>query len=86
LWDEFSIEKATKIPFYEFPDDQGWIHAMVPKAASWPCGPASGIYAFRKPGWPKDDKLPADARLVCFPGARDPSQFQHLPWIREHWR
>jgi hypothetical protein len=86
LWDEFSIERATKIPFYEFPDDQGWIHHMVPDAAAWPCGSASGIYAFRKPGWPKNDRLPADARIVAFPGARDPSQFQHLPWIREHWR
>jgi hypothetical protein len=86
LWDEFSLEKATTIPFYEFPDDQGWIHHMMPNAAGWECGPASGIYAFRKPHWPKNDQLPTDARMVAFPGARDPSQFAHLPWIKEHWR
>jgi hypothetical protein len=86
LWDQFSLEIAATIPHYQFPDDQGWIHHVLPRAATWACGPASGIYAFRKPGWPKDDKLPADARIVAFPGARDPSQFQHLEWIRKHWR
>lgn len=85
VWDEFNLERARKIPFYEFPDDQGWLHHMLPNAATWKCGSASGIYAFRKPGWPKDDKLPRDARLVAFPGKRDPAQFLHVPWIKEHW-
>jgi hypothetical protein len=86
LWDAFSLEQAAKIPYYEFPDDQGWIHHMVPSAAAWEVGPMSGIYAFRKPRWPKDDRLPADARIVAFPGHRDPSQFIYLPWVAEHWR
>jgi hypothetical protein len=86
LWENFSLEKAASIPFYKFPDDQGWIHHVLPQAAGWQCGKASGIYAFRKNGWPRDDRLPADARMVAFPGARDPSHFQHLPWIREHWQ
>jgi hypothetical protein len=86
LWEEFSLEKAATIPFYKFPDDQGWIHHMAPEAAGWQVGSPSGIYAFRKPGWPRDDQLPADARIVAFPGARDPSQFQHLSWVRENWQ
>jgi hypothetical protein len=85
LWDDFSLEAAAKIPQYEFPDDQGWIHFNDPSAAVWQCGSPSGIYAFRKPGWPKDDKLPADARIVAFPGKRDPAQFTHLPWVRQYW-
>jgi hypothetical protein len=85
VWDEFSLEAASKIPFYEFPDDQGWLAHMLPDAAGWKCGKPSGIYAFRKPGWPKDDRLPNDARLVAFPGRRDPAQFTHLPWICERW-
>lgn len=73
------------IPRYEFPDDQGWIHFKRPNAATWQVGPSSGIYAFKKPGWPPGDNLPADARIVCFPGKRDPSQFVHLPWVAKHW-
>lgn len=86
VWDEFTIERAYAAPHYEFPDDQGWIWHKIPSAAGWQCGPASGIYAFKKPGWPKGDALPSDARIVAFPGSRDPSQFEHLPWVREHWR
>ena len=85
LWDELRLDAVYKIPKYEFPDDQGWIWFKVPNAAGWPVGPSSGIYAFRKPQWPKDDRLPADARIVAFPGYRDPAQFRHLPWIQRHW-
>src|SRR5262245_4453870 len=85
LWSDFSLEAARKIPFDVFPDDQGWIHYHVPDAATWPVG-TSGIYAFRKPAWPVGDMLPADARIVAFPGKRDPALFvAQLPWIRKHW-
>lgn len=86
VWTDFSLDAAAKIPFYEFPDDQGWIAHKLPQAAGWQCGPQSGIYAFKKPAWPKGDDLPGDARLVVFPGKRDPSQFTHLPWVKEYWR
>jgi hypothetical protein len=86
LWSDFSIPASYKIPFHEFPDDQGWIHHKVPRAAAWHVGPPSGIYAFRKPMWPQGDELPADARIVCFPGKRDPAAFvRQLAWIRQHW-
>src|SRR5262245_32279633 len=84
VWSEFSLEAAHRIPFYEFPDDQGWIHHRLPGAATWQAGRSSGIYGFHKPGWPKGtDKLPEGARMVCFIGGRDPSQFRHLSWIAE---
>jgi hypothetical protein len=86
VWEDFSLEEAQQVPYYEFPDDQGWIWHKLPKAAVWKCGKDSGIYAFRKPGWPKDDQLPGDAKIVAFPGRRDPSQFQNLPWIQKYWR
>lgn len=86
VWKEFSIEAAKKAPFDEFPDDQGWIAHKVPKAAGWKAGSSSGVYAFKKPGWPEGDALPGDARLVVFPGWRSPEKFKHLSWIQEHWR
>lgn len=86
VWGDFSIEAAGKTPFHEFPDDQGWIHHKLPDAAGWKCGPASGIYAFRKREWPKSDDLPSVASIVAFPGARDPAQFAHLDWVKANWR
>lgn len=85
VWLDFSLEAAKKIPFYEFPDDQGWLAHKIPGAPMWQVGPGSGIYAFQKPGWPKGDALPADAKLVVFPGWRSPNKFKHLPWIKKHW-
>lgn len=87
VWDSFTLDAARAAPYYEFPDDQAWLWHKLPTAAGWQCGVATGIYAFKKPGWPQhSDDLPNDARLVVFPGKRDPSQFAHLPWVREHWR
>jgi hypothetical protein len=86
LWFDLNAEVLRTIPSYQFPDDQGWIHFKRPGAAVWNVGPSSGIYAFKKPGWPPGNDLPADARLVCFPGKRDPAQFEHLPWIKKYWR
>ena len=85
VWTDLTLEKVYHIPYYEFPDDQGWLHHKVPNAAAWKVGKPSGIYAFKKPGWPQGDSLPPDARIVCFPGHRDPSKFTNLPWIKEHW-
>lgn len=85
LWDDFSVEAASKIPFYEFPDDQGWFAHKVPRAATWKCGKESGIYAFKKPGWPPGDDLPRDARIVVFPGKRQPKDFRSLKWVRDNW-
>ncbi len=86
IWRDFNLDAAQRAPFHEFPDDQGWIWHKVPDAAGWKAGPESGIYAFQKPGWPKGDALPSDARVVCFPGWREPSKFTHLDWVKEHWR
>lgn len=87
VWKDFTVAEAKKAPYFSFPDDQGWLWHKLPRAAGWKCGSDSGIYAFKKPGWPANsDALPPDARIVAFPGARDPRQFTHLDWIKEHWR
>jgi hypothetical protein len=86
LWTTFSMDAVAKLKRYEFPDDQGWFWAKIPHAATWKVGSSSGIYAFRKPGWPIGDRLPDGAKIVAFPGHRDPAQFTHLPWLKEHWR
>lgn len=84
VWHEFSPELAAKVPFHEFPDDQAWFADMMPDAGSF--GPEDGVYAFQKKGWPKGDALPKGARIVAFPGWRDPSQYVRLDWVAEHWR
>lgn len=86
VWTDFSIEAARQVPFYDFPDDQGWLHHKLPRAAGWQCGRQSGIFAYQKRGWPPGNRLPEDARMVCFFGHRDPSQFLFLPWVKAHWR
>lgn len=86
VWAEFSLDAAGKVPFYEFSDDQAWLAHKLPGAPGWRVGSASGIYGFKKPSWPSGNELPADARMVVFPGWRDPSKFSGLPWVQEHWR
>jgi hypothetical protein len=86
LWQDFSWQAVANIKQHEFPDDQGWFWHKVPKAATWRVGSFSGIYAFRKPQWPFGDRLPIDAKMVVFPGHRDPAQFTHLSWVKEHWK
>lgn len=84
VWHEFSLDLAAKVPFHEFPDDQAWLADMLPDAGSF--GPQDGVYAFQKRGWPKGEALPGNARIVAFPGWRDPSQYVRLDWVAEHWR
>src|SRR5262245_3402011 len=69
LWLDFSLEAVKDIKQHKFPDDQGWFWHRLPNAASWTAGSSSGIYAFRKPGWPAGDRLPDDAKIVAFPGS-----------------
>jgi hypothetical protein len=84
VWKDFSLAAYHhyKVPYYAFPDDQGWLYYKFPKAGYY--GPENGVYAYRKPKWL--DPLPKDARIVAFPGYRDPSMFVHLSWVKEHWR
>jgi hypothetical protein len=86
VWTEFSLENyaARGVPFHAFPDDQGWFHHMMPDAGAW--GPADGVYGFKKEGWPSGDALPDGARVVAFPGWRDPAKFEHLDWVKRNWR
>lgn len=83
VWHEFSLELAAKIPAHQFPDDQGWMWDMIPDAGAF--GAEDGVYAFQKKNWPRGDALPKNARIVAFPGSRDPSQFVHLPWVAANW-
>jgi hypothetical protein len=84
VWTDFSLAAAAQVPHDAFPDDQAWLAHKLPEAA--PIGPQDGVYAFKKPGWPKGDELPKGARIVAFPGWRDPSKFDHLGWVKDHWR
>jgi len=84
VWTKFNLEDLhAKARWHHYPDDQAWIWHMLPESSGWKAG--FGIFAFKKPGWPRGDDLPRDARLIVFPGWRDPSQFTHLPWVQQHW-
>lgn len=84
VWSDFTVDRAYAVPFYEFPDDQGWIHHKVPGAAGWQVGPEHGVYVYKKRGWPEGDALPSGARLVTFVN-NDPAKLTHLDWVKEHW-
>lgn len=83
VWSDFSLEKASKLPYHDFPDDQAWFAEKLPNAATW--GTRDGVYAFKKPGWPRGTLKPIHAKIVSFPGHRDPSQYERIGWIRQHW-
>jgi hypothetical protein len=83
VWSDFTLDAAARVPFYAFPDDQAWFADRMPGAAA--IGPAQGVYAFKKPGWPRGVDLPDGARIVAFPGHRDPAQFTWVPWVAEAW-
>lgn len=86
VWRDFSLKNASMVQFDAFPDDQAWISHRIPNYAEWKAGPESGIYSFQKTTWPKGDGLPKDARIVAFPGWRDPARFAHLDWVKANWR
>lgn len=86
VWGDFTLAELAKVPYFEFPDDQAWFAHKLPGFVGWKVGPQSGIYAFQKPEWPNGDALPKDARLVVFPGWRDPRKFAHLDWVKASWR
>lgn len=83
VWFDFSLENISRVRYDRFPDDQAWLAAKISNAGAY--GPVDGVYAFQKPGWPKGEALPSNARLVVFPGWRDPSKFAHLDWVGQHW-
>lgn len=83
VWEDFSPAAAKAVPHFTVPDDQSYLAHMLPGAGAF--GPDCGVYGFQKPGWPKGDALPSNAKLVAFFGARDPAQFTHLDWVRRHW-
>lgn len=84
VWDDFSLEAVSRIPFHAIPDDQAWLWHKFPNAAAYT--PTDGVYAFKKRGWDKWGRriLPDDARLVVFPG-RDPAKYKEVGWIKRHW-
>lgn len=83
VWTGFNLNEAAKTQYHEFPDDQGWLASQLPDAAGWQCG--DEVFVYKKPGWPKDDKLPERAKLVTFAGKRRPDQITHLDWIAKNW-
>lgn len=84
VWDTFKTD--APMPFFEYPDDQGWLHYTLPGAPGWVVGPEHGVYVFRKRGWPQgSDALPRGAKLVTFV-RKHPAELGHLDWVRENWR
>jgi len=82
---ELAMQLSTHIPG----TDQGWVnyHMELDKEFYW--DKSDGIYDFRihlLEKWITD--LPTDAKIVMWPGPRDPSQDQwkeKFSWIGEHY-
>lgn len=86
VWEDFSVEDARAVSFIDGEwrgSDQTWIAHKVPQAAG--IGPKDGVYGFQKPGWTSGDALMPGARIVTFPGKRDPANMGHLPWVKKNW-
>ena len=88
VWSEFDKQKIpefikqTKL----VGTDQAWISACLgPNEATW--GPNDGVLSFHNHVI-KEDRLPANAKIVFFQGKYDPShknlQAKH-PWIVKYW-
>jgi hypothetical protein len=84
VWKDFSLEAAKQVPYYSFPDDQGWIWHKLPQAAGWRVGSETGVYVYKKNGWNSGEDLPSGARLITFIN-NDPGKMTHLDWVRENW-
>ena len=85
VWRDFTVGRAAAVPYYAYPDDQGWIWHKIPNASGWKCGDTHGVYVYKKPGWHGGDALPPGARLVTFIN-NSPRSLRHLDWVQEHWR
>lgn len=87
LWSRFSVKEAEAVATADGTwrgSDQTWIAHVAPDAPGW--SHRDGIYGYQKPGWNTGNDLPDDARIVAFPGSKDPSRLMHLPWVRDNWR
>ncbi len=89
IWHDFTVEHAEKVStvkgFWRG-SDQTWIaHKMPADTPGWTH--TDGVYGFKKPGWPnRNGNLPGNARIVIFPGHRDPAHMlDELAWVRQHW-
>ena len=90
VWDTFdplvspSILEERKTRREVCGSDQAWIaHTLGDGEAMFT--PADGVYDYRVLG--NRGILPADAKIVMFPGRRDPStERDNVPWIRRCWQ
>lgn len=84
VWTTFDPEKSLRRirnnPRLCIGSDQAWIRLCLGRnEARW--GNADGVYEARQVG----DTLPDNAKIICFAGARDPSQRKYR-WVINHWR
>lgn len=98
FWHNFDLELAESVAWggtrasperVYWGTDQSWIWFRQ-RLEDTPLTPhGHGVYGYMKPGWPPGTGLPENARVVFFPGRRDPRD-PHIraasPWITEHWQ
>lgn len=66
--------------------EQTWLSVKRAGCPTWT--KADGVYSFRAQiagKFKRNTVLPPDARIVHFHGPSDPSQYEHVAWIRQHW-
>lgn len=84
VWDNFDPDTSVRLIQNNHKlcvgSDQAWIRLCLGKGEERFTND-DGVYEVRQ----FNDKLPADARIVFFAGARDPSQLRY-GWVAEHWK
>jgi hypothetical protein len=73
----------------KFRGDQEWLHTVthhIPDRQTWADVCPKQIVSYKYHCRPKGDKLPSNARVVCFHGNPRPHEMPGNHWTMEHWR
>lgn len=94
VWDEFRIDHPLlddrgdfRNPVYE-DSDQAWINRILDaeKEAAW--GVDDGVYRYGTEIYKAGGGLPANARIIFFPGKFKPwseLSLERSPWLQQYW-
>ena len=90
VWENFDPGSSPQNSAHEIGTDQGWLKYYlgddIRAGKIKTIGREEGIYDMRADIIMNNKgNLPEGARMVVFPGPRDPSNFTNLGWIKNNW-
>lgn len=85
VWDTFDPELSPKIILENTAkvvgSDQAWVGLTLESEVTWT--EADGVYEIRQ--LPSKADLPANAKIICFAGPRDPA-LENARWVKDLWK